>query len=119
MLKVFSDGNKVILDLCGRKRDVLLSSVQADELAGSLDQHSLVAEKEPPELIKMEIWNVYVTNYDHKVVMQITPPAGEVVTNRVPMPVGAARQIAELLRTNADMAGYGLQIKTKNTNNKG
>jgi hypothetical protein len=111
MLKVFQEADKVILDLCGRKRDVILSPLDAERLADTLDEHAALAQAYPTQLVKMDVWNCYVTNRDRLVVMRLTPPAG-VTCERMPMPHKAARAIADLLRTNADFAGHGLRIET-------
>ena len=111
MLKVFQESDKVIIDLCGRKRDVIISPLEAERLADALDENANAAELETPQLVRMDIWNCYVTNRDHLVVMRFTPPDG-ITATRVPMPHKAARAIADLLRTNANMAGYGLRIET-------
>lgn len=110
MIKVCTNGDKVILDLCGRKRDVILSPLEAANLAGALCEAATLAEAELPGLIIGDVWSVFVTNFDRHVVMRITPLNDVGNPERVPMPGKAARKIADLLRTNADFAGVGMRI---------
>jgi hypothetical protein len=110
MVSVSAEGDKVVLDLHGRRRDVLLSPLDALRLADALDEKAAGAERAAPELVRGEVWNVHVTSFDRKVALRFTPPLG-VTCGRVPMPAGAARRVAELLRSNAELAGYGMRIR--------
>lgn len=109
MIAVTSEGDKVILDLCGRKRDVLLSPLDAERLADALEEAAARAERELPELIHGEPWGVQVTNFDRRVVLRFSTPDG-LTPERVPFPVVAARRVADMLRTNANFAGNGLRL---------
>lgn len=124
MLKVFHEGDKVMVDLCGEDRRlvsvlgqrrfaVVLTPTAADELAGALLENVLRAEREPPELVRGQFWGCQITNRDRLVAMIFSAPlelSGK--PEVVPLSAGAARQIAGLLRTNAMMAGCGLRIET-------
>jgi len=113
MLQVFQDADKVMIDLMGRKRDVLLAPLDAEKLADSLEQNATLAELAEPQLIKGEMWGCQVTSFDKKVAMRFTPPGSIEAkpVERVPLPPKAARALADLLRTNANMAGHGLRIE--------
>src|SRR5262245_25698162 len=112
MLKVFHEGDHVILDLCGRKRSVLLTPLGAVQLADSLRESADRAELEPKSLVEGQVWNCFITNMDRQVVMHFRSPDSS-VPERVPLPPKVARAIADLLYTNANMAGYGLRITVK------
>ena len=111
MLKVYAAGDKVLIDLCGRRRDVLLSPLEAVQFADMLDDRAAWAEQAEPELVKGEQWDCHVRSYGGRVVVRFySPELG--LPERVPMPAGAARQLAEVLRANARAAGYKIRFTT-------
>lgn len=109
MLKIFSENDHVIIDLCGRRRDVLLSCLQADDVAEALEARATDAEKAEPTIIRGEKWGVKVESYDRQVALRFDPPLG-VMTDRVILPAGIARQLAGLIRSKASWAQYGMRL---------
>jgi hypothetical protein len=112
MLRIFSETDRVIIDLCGRRRDVLLSCLQADDVADSLDERAADAEKAEPTLYRGERWGVKVESYDRQVALRFEPPF-EVTTDRVTLPPDAARRLASLIRSKASWAQYGMRLTLK------
>lgn len=108
-ISVHQEGDRVVLDLDGRRRDLLLSPLSALHLAEALEGAAVRAELAEPTLCRGEVWDVFVTSFDRQVALRFTPPLG-VTCERVPMPALAARRLADLVRTNANMAGFGLRI---------
>lgn len=103
MIKAFSEGDKVILDLCGRRRDVLLACDDALKLAEALDRHAVDAERAPPEMNRLRPWGVKVESWDGLVNLRLDPPeVGD--PDRVPLPAQIARRLAELIREKSSMA---------------
>lgn len=108
-MTVTATGDKVMLDLGGRRRDVLLTPLCAARLAGVLDEQAALAERAPPELVRGEVWEVGTDSYDGRVVLRFTPP-GLGHPERVPLPASVARQLAETLRRLAVWAGYRARL---------
>jgi hypothetical protein len=109
MLTVRQEGDKVILDLGGRRRDVLLTPLAAADLAEALEAAADAAARAPAELYRGERWACHVTSFDRRVALRLAGP-GFGLPGRVPLPPAAARRLADLLRTNANMAGFGMRI---------
>lgn len=109
MVKVYASGDKVLLDLCGRRRDLTLKPLEAAQLADMLDDRAAVAEQAEPELVRGEQWDVHVRSYGGLVAVRFYSP-GLGSPERVPMPAQAARKLAGILRQNAQAAGYKLRI---------
>lgn len=109
MLSVTAAGDKVMLDLGGRKCDVLLTPLNAARLAGALDDQAAVAERAAPELVLGEVWAIRTDSYDGCVALRFTPP-GLGSPDRVPLPAGVARRLAETLRRLAVWAGYKTRL---------
>jgi len=109
MLKIFHESDRVIIDLCGRRRDVLLSCLQADDVANALDENAGRAERELPSLIRGEQWGCKVESYDRQVAIRFQPPLGA-TTNRVTLPADAARKMAELIRFKESQARHGMRF---------
>jgi hypothetical protein len=109
VLTVRQEGDKVILDLGGRRRDVLLTPLAADDLAEALEAAADRAARAPAELFRGERWSAHVTSFDRKVALRFTgPDLG--LPDRVPMPAAAARALAAKVRENATWAGYGMRL---------
>jgi hypothetical protein len=109
MLSVRQEGDKVVFDLGGRRRDVLLTPLAAADLAEALEAAADLAARAPAELYRGERWACHVTSFDRHVAIRfIAPDIG--LPDRVPLPSAAARRLADLLRTNANMAGFGMRI---------
>lgn len=113
MIAVYAEGDKVIMDLCGRLRDAILTPLEAERLADAMEERAADAERAMPELVRGEVWSLFVTSFDRHVVLRFTPPpeAGPGV-HRATMPPRAAREAARMVRANAVMAGVGMRIET-------
>lgn len=109
MLKIFAENDLVIIDLCGRRRDVLLSCLQADEVAEALDRHAAEADLAGPTLSRGEVWDVKVESYDRQVALRFNPPMG-LAASRVPLPPKIARKLADLIRMRISQAQYGMRL---------
>jgi len=109
MIKVFNEGYKVIIDLCARKYDVLLSVDDAEKLAEALEKHAATAALEPPELVKGEQWNARVESYDGLVAIRFFPPTIGAV-NKVPLPATAAEKMASVIRDKASWAKHKMRL---------
>ncbi len=109
------DAGYVVLDLKGRRQDLFLSPLSALKVADGLDELAVDAEK-TERVDRGKLWSASVTNRDRQVVVRFTPPEGVTVT-KVPLPPAAARQVAGLLRTNANMAGFGMRIEVSPSSN--
>lgn len=103
--------DKVLIELGRRTRYLLLSPLEAERMADAMEECAALAERAPAGLFRGENWGVFVTTYGNHVALRFTAP-GLGLSERVPVPPGAARQIADLLRRNADTAGYRLRIET-------
>lgn len=115
-IHVFTEGQRVILDLGGRGYDVFLSPLSAATLADTLQTQARQAAKNDPLPPLNQSWGCQVTNIDRQVVLRVKPPPTHPgAPSRVPLSVEAARTLADLLTTNANMAGFGLQLRTKPT----
>lgn len=112
MLKIFSENDLVIIDLCGRRRDVLLSCLQADEVAEALEGRATEAESSLPTIFRGEQWGVNVESYDRQVALRFSPPL-EITTDRIPMRADSARKLATLIRSKAGWAQYGMRLTLK------
>lgn len=108
-VSVSSAGGKVVVDLHGRRRDLLLDPDAALRFAEALEAKAAEAELAPAELVRGEPWGVSVASFDGFVAFRFTPPfAGD--PERVPLPPRAARAVADLARTNASVAREKLRI---------
>lgn len=112
---VYQEKDRVILDLGGRRRDVLLGMIEAERLAEALDLGANGAELSHAAgdraLMVGEVWDVNVRSYDRKVAIRFTPPVGSAST-RVPVPFAAARKLAGLIRFARQQAAYGIRFET-------
>ncbi len=108
-MTVHSEGDKVVLDLGGRVRDVCLGMIEAEELANSLEQYAWCAELAAPELIKGEVWDAKVESYDRKVWLRFWPPVGSTAT-KVFLPAVVARRMAGMVRFKRQQAAYGMRF---------
>lgn len=109
MLTVRQEGDKVILDLGGRRRDVLLTPLAAADLAAALEAAADLAARAPAQLFRGERWSAHVTSFDRHVALRFDGPwSGR--PSRVPMPPDVARRLAAKVRENATWAGYGMRL---------
>lgn len=109
MFKVGSEGDLVIVALCSRRRDLMLSVAEALSFAEALDSCAIDAEKESPSLVRGEQWGAKVESYDGRVAVRFFPP-GVGNVDRVPLPPRAARQLAETVRDKASWAEYKMRL---------
>lgn len=106
---VSAGGDKVWLDLGGRKRDVLLTCAAAEAFARGLEGAAALAGAEPPGLFGGEWWGVRVESFDGFVALRFDPP--EVgAPGRVPLSVAAARKLAGLVRDKAAWARHKMRL---------
>jgi hypothetical protein len=109
VLTVRQEGDKVLLDLGGRRRDVLLTPLAAADLAEALEAAADAAARAPAKLFRGEPWGCHVTSFDRHVALRfVGPDVG--LPERVPLPPAAARRLAAKLEENASWAGYGMRL---------
>lgn len=112
MVRVSHNGDKVIVDLGDRVRDVLLTCGQAEDLEQALRRLANVAELAAPELVRGEMWDVKVESYDGCVAVRFVPPFAGNAT-RVPIPFDVARKLADLVRFKREQAAYRMRFVFK------
>jgi hypothetical protein len=106
---VSHEGDKVVLDLGGRRRDLLLSCAQAERFAGALRRHAAGAERAPPVLARGERWAAKVESFDGLVAVRFFPPsvgAPELVS----LTPAAARALADAADWKRSCAEHKLRI---------
>lgn len=111
-VSVTSDRDHVIVDLHGRRRDVLLSCDAASIMADALEQHATdaeVIERTNPSVFKGEPWGVRCQSFDGAVALRFDPP-GPGNPSRVPMPPRVARQLAAKLRFERSFAEHRARL---------
>lgn len=113
MFAVRCQGDKVVIDLGGRRRDLLMSCGAAEEFENALRQKASEAERAPPELVKGEVWGARVESYDGYVCVRFTPPLGGNPT-KVPLPPAAARRMADLVQFKRQQAAYKMRFEFRN-----
>jgi len=107
------NGDKVLILLDGRRRDVLLSCAAAEEFAQALRRFAATAELETPELIRGETWEIGVQSYDGYVAVRFHPPTpGN--PRRVPLPPAVARALADRTMFKAQQAAYRMRLQFTN-----
>jgi len=110
-MRVFTDKDKVILELGGRKNSMLISVSAARDVAESLDLHAGYAERETPEIATGEMWNAKVESFDGQVGFYFQPPPSHVGNpSRVPLTSVAARRVAEVIRDKANFAEHKMRL---------
>lgn len=85
-IKVFSEGDKVILDLGSRRTDMLISVDAAYRLAAAIEEKISEAEREAGEVFAGKQWGLKVESFDGQVGFKFFPPE-ECAVTRVPLPV--------------------------------
>ncbi len=111
MFVVGIEKDKVVLDLGGRVRDLLLDCDMALELANTLEAWARIAEKQPLAPFRGEPWGCKVESYDGKVAIRFRPPLGN--PTRVPLPAGMARKLAETIRAKESWARHGMRLEIR------
>lgn len=108
-LRVEIEEDRVVIDLGGRRKDVLLPCRQAYALAVGLDEAAALAEAEPPALALGESWGVEVESFDGFVALRFDPPFVG-APERVPMTPAAARRVASVIRMKASQAEHKMRL---------
>jgi hypothetical protein len=111
-IRVEVEQDRVVIDLGGRRRDLLLSCSQAYALADGLDAAAAFALAEAPALALGESWGVQVESYDGLVAVRFDPPHVG-APERVPMTPQAARKVAEMVRFKASQAEHKMRLVVK------
>lgn len=93
MFSVSVDGDKVMLDLHGRRFDVMMSCAEAERFAHALELAANGAEREPPSLNRGQPWECKIVSYDGMVGIRFYPPHVG-APNRVPLTPEIARVLA-------------------------
>lgn len=117
MLRVFQESRRVIVDLGGRKRDILLPLLPAAKFEGLLREKIELAEREPPELLT-QTWRLKVLSFDRLVTIRLWAPDGE-TPERLPLTVEAARWLADRVRFCIQQAAFGMRFVTANEVSEG
>jgi hypothetical protein len=109
VLRVGAESGLVVLDLCGRRREVLLPCDVALRLAEAIDGAAKIAESEPAPLSRGEVWGCKVESYDGFVALRFDPPT---VGNpsAVPLTPAAARWLADSIRFKEQQAEYKMRF---------
>ena len=107
---VFVEGDKVIVDLGARRRDVLMTCGAAEKFAESLEAGANGAELAVPSLVKGERWAVGVQSYDGQVACRFVGP-GPGYPQRVPLTAALARMLAGRVRFKAQQAAYKMRFE--------
>ncbi len=108
-LTVSYEADKVIIDLGGRRRDVLLYCAAAEELEHALRAAADLAEKELPTPVRGERWGLHVESFDGMVAMRFDPPLG-VTKVWVPMPFKVARRVADMVKFKREQAEHKMRL---------
>jgi hypothetical protein len=111
MFRVEVEGDKVVLALGRKTGDLLLSCGQAEHLSAALRAAAALTEKEPPSLVKGEVWDLKVESYDGKVALRFFPPVNNTAPlGQVPMPPAAARKSADAVDLKRRQAEYKMRL---------
>lgn len=110
MIRVEPSGDKVLISLGARMRDVRLTVDAAKELAQALLNAHSVAERNPPELNRGEPWEIKVQSYDGSVWLRFYPPFGH-RAGVVPIPRECVHALADRINFKADQARHRLRVK--------
>jgi hypothetical protein len=112
MLKVEVEKDRVVLDLRGRRRDVLLDCDQALAMAEALEMMAAAAEVGEKTPLQGKEWGCLVVSYRGFVALRFAPP--EVgFPDRVPLPASAALQLAAKIREQESFAKDNLRLEVK------
>ena len=110
MIGVHSEGDKVVIVLGARRRDMSLGMIEAEDFAAALERMADSAAVELPSVIRGEQWACQVESFDRKVFVRFYPPSGSTCT-RVIMPPAAARKLADEVRFKRQQASYGIRFQ--------
>ena len=112
MFSVGHEEDLVVIDLCGRRRDVLMSCGEAERFAVALEKNAALAELGDPALVRGEPWEAKVESYDGAVAVRFYPPTVG-APERVRMPAAVARAMAARVRFKAQQAAYRMRFVFK------
>jgi hypothetical protein len=112
MFAVRQEADKVIIDLNGRRYDILMTCPQAEEFAYHLEQAASAADLHPKSLVAGEQWGANVESYDGKVAIRFYPPHVG-APERVPLPAAAARKLAKVVREKESWARHKMRLVLK------
>ena len=107
---VFVEKDKVILDLGGRRRDILMTCGEAEKFAFTLELGANSADLAPSEVVKGERWEIEVQSYDGRVACRFHAP-GPGYPRCVPLPPAMARRLAARVRFKAQQAAYKMRFE--------
>lgn len=110
MLGVTQEGDKVVLLLTNRSRDVLLTCAAAFDLTNKIRERAIFAANEPAASYACQHWNVFVESYDGLVALRFTPPEPGPF-DHVPMPWAIAEKFADLIEFKAQQAKYKMRFE--------
>lgn len=109
MITVEVDRDKVLLVSDSKKKDWLLTCDQAFKIAIALETGATEIEKEPPSVIKGELWACRVESFDGLVAIRIEgPELGS--SYKVPLPCSVARKLADIIKFKAQQAEHKMRI---------
>lgn len=109
MIGVSQEYDKVVIDMNGRKRDVLLSCAQAERFEEALIDFAAKAELSTPQLIRGEHWSIRVESFDGMVAIRFNPPyVGN--PEKVLIPYQVARELAKLVKLKRQQAEYRMRF---------
>ena len=112
MLKVFQERDRVILDLCGRLKDVSFNWKIGETLVATLRDRASDAEawrSANRTTICTKMWGLRVESYDGQVFMRFRPP--ESGLTRVPLTPEAARTLADKIEFRLQQAAYKMRFE--------
>lgn len=107
---VFVEGDKVMLDLGARRRDILMTCGEAEKFAAHLEAGANTAERATPEVVKGDHWEIEVQSYDGQVACRFHAP-GPGYPERVPLPASIARKLAARVCFKAQQAAYKMRFE--------
>ena len=113
MFAVCQEDDKVIIDLMGRRFDLLITCEQAEKMEQSLRDAANLAETAPASLIKGEQWNLKCESFDGMVALKFFPPHVG-APSRVPLTPVAARAVADAVKFKREQAEHKLRLVFQN-----
>lgn len=109
MIGVYQDGDRVMVVLTERRRDVLLTCSNAEKLCYNLRNAAALAELSLPQPPLGQTWGVLVESFDGYVAIRLTPPFVG-APDRMPMTPDAARKLADLIDFKKQQAAYRMRF---------
>jgi len=112
--------DRVIVDFCGRKRDLLLSPDDGLRFAEKIEELCVVCESWMQsggrgELVKGQDWNILVKSWDGFINIRFTVVGDECsLHERVSIPYEAARKMADHVRAKYTEARFRTHLEVGN-----